>query len=165
MNSASIQAAFRQVFVDSRPYGRNTFIIGKDPINRTIKRNILEHYLVGYEKEVPLLVFAYTDELNSCFVLTNFRLIWRFSDGAEEHEIYLDDIARAESGRFVLARIMTIIDVIGKEYPRIYMTGMDNVDQFVAQFNEFIALINASTMRIRQIGLHTMMNPQGLAHL
>ena len=142
MNSASIQAAFRQVFVDSRSYGRNTFIIGKDPINRTIKRNIIEHYLVGYEKEVPLLVFAYTDELNSGFVLTNFRLIWRFSDGAEEHEIYLDDIARAEAGRFVLARTMTITDVTGKEYPRIYMTGMDNVDRFVAQFNEFIALIN-----------------------
>ena len=88
------------------------------------------------------MVFAYTDELNSGFVLTNFRLIWRFSDGDEEHDVDLEDIARAEAGRFVLARTMTIIDVTGKEYPPIYLTGMDNVDQFVSQFNEFIAIIN-----------------------
>ena len=98
--------------------------------------------MVGFEKEIPLLVFAYTDELNSGFVLTNFRLIWRYSDGDEEYDIYLEDIQRAEAGRLLLARTMTIIDVTGKEYPRMYMTGMDNVDTFVAQFNEFIALIH-----------------------
>ena len=142
MNSATIQAAFRQIFTSSREFGRNTFIIGKDAINRTIKRNIIEHYLVGFAKEIPLLVFAYTDELNRGFVLTNFRLIWRYSDGDEEYDIYLEDIQRAEAGRLLLARTMTIIDVTGKEYPRMYMTGMDNVDTFVAQFNEFIALIH-----------------------
>ena len=101
----------------------------------------MAHYL-EYKNEVPLLVFAYTDESNSGFVITNMRLVWRFGDGAEEHDVDLEDIERAEAGRFVLARTMTITDVTGKDYPRIYMTGMDNVDQFVAQFNEFIALIH-----------------------
>lgn len=141
MNSESIQSAFRQVFKSSRLYGSRTFIIGVDKINRAIKRNIVEHYL-EYEGEVPLLVFAYVDELNNGFVLTNQRLVWRYLDGQEEHDIDLEDIERAEAGSSFLARIMRITDVTGKEYPKIYMTGMDNVDQFVAQFNEFIALIN-----------------------
>lgn len=141
MNSESVQSAFRQVFKSSRSYGSRTFIIGVDKINRAIKRNIVEHYL-EYEGEVPLLVFAYVDELNNGFVLTNQRLVWRYLDGQEEHDIDLEDIQRAEAGSSFLARVMRITDVTGKEYPKIYMTGMDNVDQFVAQFNEFIALIN-----------------------
>ena len=141
MNSEIVQAAFRQVFKSSRPYGKSTFIIGVDKINRAIKRNIVEHYL-EYEGEVPLLVFAYVDELNSGFVLTNQRLVWRYSDGQEESDIDLEDIQRAEAGSSFLARVMRITDVTGKEYPKIYMTGMDNVDQFVSQFNEFIAIIN-----------------------
>ena len=141
MNSESVQSAFRQVFKSSRLYGSKTFIIGVDKINRAIKRNIVEHYL-EYEGEVPLLVFAYVDELNNGFVLTNQRLVWRYLDGQEEHDIDLEDIQRAEAGSSFLARVMRITDVTGKEYPKIYMTGMDNVDQFVAQFNEFIALIN-----------------------
>lgn len=141
MNSEIVQAAFRQVFKTSRPYGKRTFIIGVDKINRAIKRNIVEHYL-EHEGEVPLLVFAYVDELNNGFVLTNQRLVWRYLDGQEEHDIDLEDIQRAEAGSSFLVRVMRITDVTGKEYPKIYMTGMDNVDQFVAQFNEFIALIN-----------------------
>lgn len=141
MNSEIVQSAFRQVFKSSRSYGSRTFIIGVDKINRAIKRNIVEHYL-EYEEEVPLLVFAYVDELSNGFVLTNQRLVWRYLDGQEEHDIDLEDIERAEAGSSFLVRIMRITDVTGKEYPKIYMTGMDNVDQFVAQFNEFIALIN-----------------------
>lgn len=141
MNSEIVQAAFHQVFKSSQPYGQKTFIIGVDKINRAIKRNIVEHYL-EHEGEVPLLVFAYVDELNNGFVLTNQRLVWRYLDGQEEHDIDLEDIQRAEAGSSFLVRVMRITDVTGKEYPKIYMTGMDNVDQFVAQFNEFIALIN-----------------------
>lgn len=141
MNSEIVQAAFHQVFKSSQPYGQRTFIIGVDKINRAIKRNIVEHYL-EHKGEIPLLVFAYVDELNNGFVLTNQRLVWRYLDGQEEHDIDLEDIQHAEAGSSFLARVMRITDVTGKEYPKIYMTGMDNVDQFVAQFNEFIALIN-----------------------
>ena len=51
MNFASIEAAFRKVFTSSSIYGRNTFIIGKDRINRTIKRNLIEHYSLALKKK------------------------------------------------------------------------------------------------------------------
>ena len=142
MHSEVVVSAFNQVFKDSRPYGKNVYIIGKDPINRAMKRNILQYYL-EYKNEIPHLAFDYMgEEMKEGFVITNFRLVWHYSDGSDHYDVDLEDIQRVEAGRSVLARVMQITDVTGKKYPKIYLTGMDAIDIFVQQLNEFVAVMN-----------------------
>lgn len=142
MDSENVMAAFDKIFTSSRIYGRNVFIIGRDKINRAIKQNINEYYL-EYKGELPLFAFAYMgEEMNEGFVITNYRIIWRYSDGDYCGDVDLEDIRRVEIGRSVLARVMKIIDFTGKKYPDIYLTGMDSEEEFVNNLNEFIAVIN-----------------------
>ena len=130
-----VETSFRKVFNLPRVYGDQIFIIGKDPINKTMDENISNYYLDGNEK--PLLAFNYEKNMKEGFVITNRRIVWNFgSTGTGESS--LTNIKEVTVNRVILARVMRLISYDNIQSANIYLTGIRKDTEFVSKFEELI---------------------------
>lgn len=135
-----IESIFSKIFKNNNQLGRSIYIIGKNPISQKINKN-LSKYLSENSNEKPLLVFDYEKELEEGFIITNKRFVWYFkTDGKQEIELL--NIKDVLFGKFFLADVINIVSIDNIKYKNIYITGMEEKEEFILKFREFINCIN-----------------------
>lgn len=139
--SKMIVPTFRKYFNKGNVYGKRIFIFGTSILHEEIIKVLKMEF--NYEAdETLLLAFDSRKFFEEGFLLTNKRFRWK--DGmVGSHSWELDKIYDINKEKRILANVMYFITNRNEVSEDIFLTGIDNVHEFVDCFQAFIKEINA----------------------